>query len=371
MEGGNLLSGGVDTLNEIKEHILELHGYQSKHDTLILDEENLDKSIKALEKDIAEEIASITKKRRQEIDDTFDKQMDKTKARIRKTKEKRDKHKNMKMSERMEAETASLKEDNNLLKNEAKDLFQQRQVPPFCYTNLYYSLYFPSGIVDILVILCALVMTLFVIPCGIYYVFLPVEKTLYLIITYVITVLVFGGVYIVTGNNTKDQHMEVLKQVKKLKGLIKINQKKAAVIRRSIRKDRDESSYGLENFDEELAKLEREISDFTEQKKDALGVFDNSTSQVIASEIRGLYEEKLTAFKNEYEKVSSEVLKAEDKVKLLSIKIASDYEPFLGKDLMTLDRLEALINIIRAGSANTLSEALAVYKQEINTAIQK
>lgn len=371
MEGNNVLSGGVDTLNEIKENLLELHGYQSNYDTLILEEENLEKSLKNLEKDIVDEITSTTKKRRQEIEDTFDKQIDKTKSRIRKTKEKRDKRKDIKISERIDLETASLREENSQIKLETKNIFKQKHVPAFCNTRLYYALYSPGSFADILIILGTLLVTLLAIPCGIYFLLLPKEKIEYIIIIYVVTVIFFGGLYLLIGNHTKDKHLAEIKQVKGLRDNIRINKKKISVIKKNIRKDRDESSYGLEKFDEELAKLDKEMADFADQKKEALGIFDNSTSQIISAEIKGQYEEKLNSLRADYERVRQEALKAEDKIKLLTIKVASEYEPFIGKDLMTLDRLEALINIIQAGSAENISEALAFYRQGINSINQK
>lgn len=370
-DGSNLLSGNVDTLNEIKENLLELHGYQSNYETLVLEEKNLEKSVQNLEKEISDEVMTTTRKRRQEIEDTFDKQIDKTRARIKKIKEKRDKRKNSKVSERIAVETASLKEENRELKLEAKDIFKQKQIPSFCNTRLFYAVYSPRGIVDLFIILCTLMVTLFIIPCSIYFFLLPKEKTEYLIIIYIITVLIFGGLYVFIGNHTKDKHLEEIKQVKGLRANIKVNNKKIVIIKKNIRKDRDESAYGLEKFDEELAKLEQETYAFTERKKDALGVFDNSTSQVIATEIKGRYEEKLIGFQKEYEKVCGESAKAEDKIKLLTLKVASEYEPFIGKDLMTLDRLDALVNIIQAGSAQTISEAITFYKQGMNNAPQK
>jgi len=371
MEDSNLLSGKVDTLNEIKENLLELHGYQSNYETLILEENNLEKSVQNLEKDLAEEVQTTIKKRRQEIEDTFDKQIEKTRAKIKKTKEKRDKRKNTKISERIGVETATLKEENSGLKQESKDIFKQKHVPSFCNTKLYYALFSPRGIADLFIILCTLLITLFAIPCGIYFFLLPKEKTEYLIIIYIITFLLFGGLYVLIGNHTKDKHLAEIKQVKGIRDKIRVNNKKVAIIKKNIRRDRDESAYGLENFDEELAKLEKETLGFTEHKKDALSVFDNSTSQVIATEIKGRYEDKLTNSKSEYEKVRVEVVKAEDKIKLLTIKVASEYEPLIGKDLMTLDRLDALINIIQAGSADTISEAITFYKQGLNSNPQK
>ncbi len=370
MESGNILSGGVDTLNEIKEHLLELHGYQSNVDTLTLEEKDLGKNLQSLEKDISDEIEDTVKKRRQEIEDTFDKQMEKIRAKLRKTREKRDRQKNMKVSERIKAETAPLTEENNQLKLEAKDIFKQKHVPALCNTRFYYALYMPGSLTDFLIIILTIVIILFAIPCGIYYLLLPEQRTEYFILVYALTILVIGSLYIITGNTTKDKHMAEIKQVKGIRAKIKVNNKKVSVISKNIRKDRDESTYGLENFDEELAKLEKEEADFEKEKKEALAVFDNSTSKVVADEISARYEEKRKAISSEYEKTRAEAAGAEDKAKVLTIKIAREYEPYIGKDLMTLDRLDALINIIRAGSAENISGAVAFYRQEMNNTVQ-
>lgn len=366
MDGNQLLSGGVETLNEIKEHLLELHGYQANYENLTAEEERLEKSIQTIEKAVSEEIASTTKKRRQEIEDAFDKQIDKTRARIRKVKEKRDKRKDRKVSERISEETASLREENNRLRLEAKTLFKQRHVPAYCNTRLYYALYYPKYLADILIILITLLLTLFVIPCGIYFLVLPEERILYLILIYIATVILFGGLYLLVGNHTKDKHPEELKQVGGIRGRIRVNLKSIKGIKRNIRKDRDESGYGLENFDEELARLNQEEADIAVQKKDALLTFDNTTSQVIASEISGRQEEKLNSLRVDYDKTGADASKAEDMIKALTIKIASEYEPFIGKDLMTLDRLDSLINIIEAGNASNLSEAVAFHRQNMS-----
>ncbi len=367
MEGSNnVLSGSVDMLNEIKENLLELHGYQAKYDNLVMEEQKLEKSIQTIEKAVSEEAAATTRKRRQEIEETFDKQIDRTKARIKKIRDKRDKRKDRKVSERIQEETADLREENNRLKLETKTIFKQKHVPSYCNTGLYYALYFPRHFGDLPVILGTLFITLFLIPCGIYFLVLPEERILYLILIYIASVIFFGGIYLMLGSHTKDKHPEAMRQVGGVRDHIRANHKKMNIIKRNIRKDRDESSYGLENFDEELARLGQEEADIADQKKEALLTFDNTTSQVIASEIIGRQEEKLNSLRTEYESACGESSRAEDKIKALTIKIASEYEPFIGKDLMLLDRLEALINIIQAGNASNISEAVAFYRQNMN-----
>lgn len=366
MDGGNMLSGGVDILNEVKEYVLELNGYQVNIASLAENEEKLEKSIKNLEKSIADEIQSTTRKRRDEIDDAFEKQIDKIRARIKKIKDKRDKKKSIKVSERIELETASLKGENSNLKSETKALYRQNNIPSYYNTKIFYALHSPSCFTDFLIVLIALVTVLLIIPCGIYFLILPQEKILFLVLTYVITVLLFGSIYFVGGNRIKEQHSDVVKQVKIIRSNIRKNKIGINLIKKNIRKDRDESTYDLQNFDEEIGNLEKEAAEVAAQKKEALDTFDATTKNIIATEIQGVSEEKLSGLKENYEKTDKEIKKTEDMIKALTIKLASEYEPFIGKDLMTLEQLDSLINIIQAGNASTISEAIAFYRQFMN-----
>ncbi len=362
MDGSNLLYGGREQLNEIKECLLELYGYQANNDSFILEEETLENSIADQEQAMKEEIQKTTKKRRQEIEETFEKQEDKLQTRMKRIKEKRERSKNEKVSQRIEAETAPLRAENAQWKLDAKSLFSQKHIPGFCNTKLYYALYSPSCFTDFILTLCTLIVILLLIPCGIYFLILRQDRTMYLVLTYVLTVIIFGGLYLLIGNRTKGRFNEEIHKVKGIRRQLRINKKKIAVIRKNIRKDRDESAYGLQDYDAQLAQLEQEWTEVASQKKVALSAFDNSTYQIIASEIEANYKDKLTTLKTEHDKVRDSSIKAEEKMKALTIKMASEYEPFLGKEYMTIKRIDALINILEAGSATNVSEAIAFYK---------
>jgi len=361
MDSSNVLSGGVETLYEIKDYILELEGYKTKYDTLNSEETKLEKNIQSTEKAIAEEISGTTKKRKQEIEDTFDATIDKTRARIKKIKGKRDKRKDTKISERIKIDTTQLREEKSQLTLEAKTVFNQNHIPALCNSRLFYALFSPRGLGDLLIIIGTILLALLVIPCGIYFYLLPVEKVRYLVLIYFITVIILGGLYVLIENYTKDKHPDAIKRVKELRSKIVKNKRKTASMQKEIKKDRDESRYGLEPFDEELLALEKEEDDIAEQKMRAMLDFENKTSFVIAEEIKERYEGVLSAAKNEYDKVCTEAKKAEDKVKALTMKMVADYEPLIGKEYMTLDKIDALIAIIQEKNANTVSEEVAFY----------
>jgi hypothetical protein len=362
MEGSNLLAGGVEQLNEIKDCLLELYGYQSSNASLLLEEETLEKSIAGLEQSMKEEIQKTTKKRRQEVENTFNQQEEKLEQRIKRMKEKREKSKSIKVSERIDNETASLRTENEQLKLEARAIFKKNRIPRFCNSKLYYSLYSPDCFTDYLVIFSVLLITLLLIPCGIYFLLLQKDNILLLILTYIITVILFGGCYVLLGSRTKERHTQEIQKVKGIRRQLRLNRRKMAAIRSNIHKDRDESSYGLQDFDAELAKLEQEAAATAAQKKEALFTFDNSTGQIIAAEIGENYRPKLTEQRTEYDKTRVQVNKAEEKIKALTLKLASEYEPILGKEYMTVKRADSLIQIIEAGNAANISEAIAFHR---------
>lgn len=362
METNNILSGGIEQLNEIKDKLLELSNNMANSKQQQEEAEKLDKAVRNLEKSIADEILHTLKKRRGEIEESFDKQVNKLKDKAKKIKDQRNKEKNFKVSERIDAETATLRMENNSLKLDAQTLAKQEKLPFYCNSKLYMALYYPSSLSDILIIFASLVITLLLIPCSIYFLLLP-AKIIFLILTYVITVLVFGSIYLSIGNYTKDKFSEKILQVRAIRNHIRSNNKKIASIRRRIKKDRDESGYGLHGFDEELDAIEKEKEDILAQKKDALTVFENVTSKIITNEIQELNKDKLTSLKAERDGIKSNINQIDEKIKALTIKIAGDYEPFIGKDLMSVERLESLSNIILAGNASTISEAIAVYRQ--------
>jgi len=368
MGEGNPLTGGVETLQEIQEKLIELYEYQAKQERLVVEEKRLADRITDVEKAVAEEVQTTLRKRRKEIEDTFEAQIDKIKAKIKKEKNKRDKNKEAQISDRIALETASLRDDNNNFKKEIKSIFKQNHIPSVFNTKLFYALYFPKISTDYILLLAILLITLLIIPCGIYFFLLPEQKTIYLIVIYLVVAAVSFGLYMIIGNNVKDKHLEQWQHIKTIRENIRLNQRKIAVIKRNIKRDRDESVYNLGDFDREIEKLEKEAEEIHAQKEEALTTFDKTTSHIIADDIESQYKEEITGLKSEHNKISSECSEIEEKIKALTLLIANEYEPYIGKDLMTLDHLKTFITIIQAGNADTISEAIAYYKRSMDDA---
>lgn len=361
---GNILNQGVSELFVVKDIIVELNQNNEKRDSLELDEKKLEKVITLRDKYISDEINSTTKKRKEEIEAAYDEQADKIKSKIKRIRSKKEKSKSKKVSERIELETEDLKVEYKEISLKTKGIIKENKIPSFCNSNLFFSLYLPKGFGDFFRIFVCLLMALLILPCGIYFFVLPVEKILYLVLVYVAIVVIIGSIYMFIENHVKDKHINGLKEIRILRSELKKNKKKQNRVIKGIKKDKDESVYKLENFDAELVELDKELEGINVQKKDSLTVFDNTTKIEISNEIRSRYEGELTAYKADLDSVVKERKLLEERIKTTALNVANTYEVYIGKEFMNVERLEYLANLMKENELRTISEAIALYKKD-------
>ena len=89
--------------------------------------------------------------------------------------------------------------------------------------------------------------------------------------------------------------------------------------------------------------------------------FEYTTKKDIVNELNERYEEKLNSMETELQKKKAEYDDLDDLVKKQRIYISSNYEAYLGKDFMSMDKLSELNQIMKSDSADTIAQALAVY----------
>lgn len=364
MENTNVLSDGIETLNTMKEHLLELDGYKEKNDQLTIEEKRLEKAIQIKERDIQDEIIVTLKKRREEVEQAFDEQINKLKSKIKKAHNKKEKLKDVKISERIKIETADLRDENKMLSIKAKNIFKQNKVPKSYNSSLYYALYFPSSIRDILIILFLVALAFLVIPCGIYFGLLPERKIIYLVAIYFVTIILICGLYIIINNISKSKYVDTIIQVKQLRSQIKGNKKSMKAIKKDIIKDKDESGYGLDKINQEMKELDASIEESEKQKQEAINNFENTTKLVITTEIRGKHQEELNKLKTDYDHAHNEINRIDIKIKEMTLYMANHYEAYIGKELLKIEKLNAIINIMETKGISTISEGITSFKLE-------
>ena len=367
----NVFNEDVGYLKAAYEDLLTLDRMKKSVEKLQEEERVNKRSIAAMEKSIHDEIEKTIKEREEEIHRIYNKEIEVHKEKIKKIQQQREKKKNKKMNERVAEETADIREENRRLVTEIQTVFRKNHVPSFCNSKIYYSLFMTRGIIEILELFLTFVVCFFGVPAVICFIgketFLANSKMPYFfyLLIFTICMFLFFVIYVVILNTTKVKHRDTLQEGRTVKDKIKANHKKIKAITNAVTKDKDESQYGLHEYDEQIAELNKLLDDIAKQKQEALTDFENSKKKIVIEEIKKRRNDALMILKNKQKEIEEQRSLGEQAIKEQNLIINKKYEVYLGKDYMSIPILDDLIQIMEAGDADTVSEAIAYYDGEL------
>ena len=346
----------VKFLADARDAVYRLNNDQATAKQLKEQGERQEKELAAAKKAVTDSVNQTIKKRRSEIDTSYDKEIAKGQERLKKARTQREKAKNKGMKERIAEETSELREHNRDLQIQMKTMFQKDKVPVFCRTTFYYSLYYARGLKERLIGFITFLICFLALPCGVYFL-LPDRKIWYLVLVYFADIIIFGGLYVTIGNRSRSRYHDALKQGREIRNLLSSNEKKIKVIVHSIEKDGNEDIYDLEKYDDEIACAQQELSDIAAKKKDAISSFENVTRNIIADEI----EEK----EQKLQEVNDSLAQLESSIRQQNIHITDTFGPYLGKEYLNTDKLLGLSKLIQSGTASNITEAIEMDKNGV------
>lgn len=369
MAGENILSGGLDDCRQLRSDVSELYASRTRSTDAEGSAAQTEKTIKAKEKAINDEINAATRKRQDEIGKSYDDEIAKLKSRSRKVKSKKGKTKQKEVALRIRRETADEREKERQLKLEIRSAYKRENISGVYNTKLFYSLFMPQYLSDIPVLLLTLVVTLLVVPSAVYFLVFPEkwQTTLGLMLMYFAFALLYILLYVVILNLTKGAHREVFAEIKGLRADIRANRRDMAKIARKIRKDKDESEYNLDRFDDEMKGITDEIHCILEEKKAALIDFEKDAKNVLADSIREKYSDELDGLKEYLTTTREEQKTADARAKELTLLIAKKYEPYLGKENLSLDIIDQIEARLDSGASKTIGEALKQVQEALRS----
>lgn len=353
----------VNFLDEARDAVAEMNRMQDQETALSQRVRQSRRELEAEEKVVADTISQTVKKRAEEINLSYDKELSKGQERLKQARSKREKAKSQGVKERIVEETSELREENRQMTLQIKTLLQQNHVPRYCRTNWYHALFMPHWFSECMRLLLAVFICFLVIPYGLY-LLLPNRTPLYLVGIYFLCILIFGGIYVYIGNKTRIRHAQVFKEERIFRDQIHSNMKKIKVITHAIRRDKNEAIYDLQKHDDEIARIEQELSEIAVKKKDALNTFENVTKNIISDEIAGNSRDKLTYMKSLLETEEQELQELTTNLKTASLQLTDRYETYLGKELLHPQKLDELRAMVQNSTYANLSEAITEYKNK-------
>ncbi len=353
----------LEFLKEARDALDELSLLKDKEKQLGQEERKLERSLEAEKKLLADTIQQTVKNRRSEIDGSFETEINKVQEDLKKVRSRREKARNQGIKDRITEETAGIYEQNKRIRAQMKALLKSSHAPWLCRSNLYFSLFMPRFFREYLVLLAALLVVFLALPWGLY-MLIPEHQPLHLAVIYMVDIFLIGGGYVIIGNKTRGGHGDTLGSARKLLNDIYRNNKKIRSITSSIRKDRNESQYNLERFDDEISRLKQELDTMVSRKKEALNTFENVTKNILADEIEHNHKDKLEELENNYHQVSAQLSETRQQTKTRNLYVAEHYGTYLGKEFMEPLKIVELSAIVQEGRAANVSEAIAMYQKE-------
>lgn len=355
----------VKFLADARDAVYRLNCDENTRRQLKEQESRQERELETAKKAVADAISQTIRKRREEIDTSYDREIAKGQERLKKARAKREKAKNQGMKERIADETRELKESSRELKAKMKALFQKEHVPGFCRNTLYYALYYPKGIKERGIGLLAILIVFLALPCGGYFL-IPERKMWQLIAIYFVDILLFGGLYIKVGNWTRQHFDGTLRNGREIRNALSSNAKKIQVITRSIKKDGNEAVYDLEKYDDEIACAKQELSDIAARKEEAQSNFENVTKTILSDEIEGAHRDEINELERQLGETSKALSELDTSIKNQNIYITDTFGPYLGKEFLDPDRLSELSKLIQSGTAGNITEAIELFKKAEN-----
>lgn len=357
------VAGNVLLIKEAKEALLQLEASQIRKDELDLQEKKQAKALASEKKAVEDRVNSTIKKRHDELTRQYDSEISKVQDAIKKIKSKREKAKQQSMKERIASQLAPYIAENKEMKDKIKGLLKQHRIPVFCNTHFYYSMYFPRTMKELITAMLTFAVCFVAVPYGIFQL-LKEPKTWMLILIYFGIALVFGGLYIVIGNATKDKYLAILQEIGQIRRQIAKNKKKMKSVQKGIKRERTEEHYDLSSFDTELAEKEQQKMELQTKKDEAVAHFLNTVKPAIIEEITAGTRDKIAKMEAEHAQTMTALQQKASQVKEDSFRLSRDYESHIGKEFMQKDKLDALAVILQSGQASTITDAEALYREQ-------
>ncbi len=357
----NQAAESLEFLEDAKKAVSQLEEAKALKQKLSQNEIRLKKQLSAEEKAVVDTIAATTKKRKDEVSVGFDKEISSAQENLRKLKNQKEQAKKKGKKERIQSETADLREERRAVKDELNILLKKNHVPKMCRSRFFFLLFMPASVWDYLVLGALIVFAFFLLPYFIFTI-IPSENPLVLSIIHFTLFVIIGGIYGIVNEHVKYKYINILQQVAVMRRQLAHNEKEEKLIVSSINKDPNEEHYNLDDFNYDIAKTEAQIEEISARKQEALQTFEVATRHVIEDEIKEGSREKIEKLNSDIEKNRQELADAKESVSRLSIEVVDKYAGRIGKENLQLDTLEQIAKQIRSGSAVSITDAISLYR---------
>lgn len=308
---------------------------------------------------VQDSINMTIKKRKSELEKSFDVEIDKADDMLKAAHQERGKAKASRQKDRIGRETRELRDGIRRFDNEARTLFKQENIPEYCGSKFFLALTYPSGLIDVLICALCFAVIFAIIPFVLINA-LDLSASVTALI-YIAEIIVFGFIYYIFFLRYKILHSDTINQARQIRKRIKADEKQINAIKQNIIHDKNEEMYDLGGYDEQISNIEGDKNEVGMMKRAALDDFEHNTKVKITNEINLNNKQRLEDLLNKSNQAKVDYDEYFENLQSMRLDLARDYETVLGKDY-TDEEIDAYIAYLRSGQATNISEAQSLYK---------
>ena len=351
-------------LEEARLAVIKEAELRKQEEELGVQEAERRQELMAEEQSLKDNIERTVQNRRKELSDNFDDEIARERDAVKRAQSKKERAKSIGKQERIASESAPLEDKRTEIKRTLRELFRKNGVPSIFRSKLYYALYWPQHFAEWMKILLFVAVLFVALPCGIYFFALPerLRNIPALVLIYIADIVVIGGIYTAIGTRSKLRYLETLKEGRRMQNELTALARELKKLKKRIQRDKSDEPYNLGDFDNEIAAAEQRLEATQQKKAEALRIFDAETADKIAEELRGEAATRINQKKSEYEVAQHALTEVGKERQAAALRLAERYEPMLGKEFMTAEKIAALKDIMENGTVTNLAEAIARYR---------
>jgi len=349
------LAGGADKLREILSSLDERDRYKADMNSLVAEGKKEDGEIRQLKSTLESDINTAVKNGMIEAVAPEDKILAEENVKLKEVRQQREKAKNKGIRDRIEYETRDLSEENREYRRSVKRGLKENGLPAFCDSNAFFIMYCSQTAVEWVIRLAVFFAAFFVFPAVVLLIADPwwLWKLIWWVVIDVIMLAVYMTIYLIS----KDRDAGILDEVREIRDKIAENEKKIRKISSDIKKDPDESSYNLGEYDDEIKNIEAAIEEASLKKSGKLKEFEEFTKQTIIDKLNS---ERMPEI-NEKQKILEEKTDVYNQLNRkfteMNQAIENKYEKYLTKQFSNRQKIQRMIELIETGQAVNIGQA--------------
>ena len=157
MAGQNVLNGDLNVLKQVISDISEYSANREELDRQNDTLKEINKNIESIQKNINDEIDNKVKEGVNSVSGSFDQSIQEEKVKLKDVQGKRDKAKHAGVKDRIQNETAELRDMNRDMYSQIRAAFKEEGIPKYCSKRWFYALFATQGIGDVFIYMISLV----------------------------------------------------------------------------------------------------------------------------------------------------------------------------------------------------------------------